>query len=115
VSLPQRKSLPERIRIADDGNYADRYPCVRSGYCCTKAPCPYGEVKSPTDHSCRFLEPGDEIAPGIQTFRCGQFEWIMANVPERDWKISPAFGAGCSSTLFNTARDAIVGVLKTPK
>ena len=89
-------------------DYAKKYPCVQSGYCCTVRPCPYGDVKSATDHSCRFLEEGDEIIPGVRRTKCGKYDWIKANVPERDWKMSPAFGGGCSSTLYNDQRDRII-------
>lgn len=87
-------------------------PCVRSGYCCKVSPCPYGAVKSETDHSCRFLEVEGEIAPGVPIYRCGRYEWIMQNVPEAHWRVSPAFGEGCSSPLFNTDRNRIIAYLK---
>lgn len=92
--------------------YAQRYPCMRSGYCCTVRPCPYGAPKSDTDNACKFLEADGEVAPGILKYRCGQYDWIMANVPERDWQVSPAFGQGCSSPLFNTSRDRIIAATK---
>ena len=94
--------------MLDLAAYAERHPCVRSGYCCNLRPCPYGEVRSQDDPGCRYLEVEGEIAPGVKVHRCGRYDWIMQNVPEADWKVSPAFGAGCSSPLFNTARDAIL-------
>jgi hypothetical protein len=92
--------------------YAKKTPCVRSGYCCKVRPCFYGEVKSPTDHSCKFLEVEREIAPGVPVYRCGKYEWIMANVPEAEWMIHPAFGGGCSSPLFNTDRNQIIRLIR---
>lgn len=65
--------------------------CVRSGYCCKQRPCTFGEwdeVKS----QCAFLE-GD--APG--GYRCGVYDEIKDRPGSRE--ISPAFGAGCSSSL----------------
>lgn len=97
----------------DAEEYALRFPCMRSGYCCKKAPCGYGAVTSPTDNSCRFLEEAGEIAPGVMQYRCGKYQWIMENVPEREWKFSPAFGTGCSSPMFNDNRNAIIATFLT--
>jgi hypothetical protein len=91
--------------------YAKRYPCVRSGFCCKVRPCPYGAVKSLTDSACRYLEVDHEIIPGVPLYRCGQFEWIMKYVPESEWRMSPAFGGGCSSPMFNNDRNRVIEVL----
>jgi tetratricopeptide (TPR) repeat protein len=58
--------------------------CVRSGLCCQRAACAYGEA-------------GDDGT---------RYAWILANV--RDWRAHPAFGAGCSAPLFNPNRAAIL-------
>lgn len=94
--------------MTDADDYAQRFPCMRSGYCCKAAPCLYGEVTSPTNRACKFLEEAGEIAPGVMRYACGKYAWIMKNVPESQWKFSPAFGAGCSSPLFNEARNVII-------
>jgi len=38
-------------------------------------------------------------------YTCGIAEEIMT---KPGWELSPAFGAGCSSTLFNADRDRII-------
>lgn len=83
-------------------------PCVRSGFCCKRAPCGHGEVTSPTNPSCRFLEVEREIQ-GVPLYRCGIYKEITA---KPGWEFSPAFGAGCSSTLFNEDRDRVLHVLR---
>src|SRR3954468_16211516 len=74
--------------------------CVRSGFCCQRAPCAYGAPA--TGSGCRYLE-SDESEAGFTTYRCGRYEWILANVP--DWRSHPAFGAGCNAPLFNPNRE----------
>jgi len=66
-------------------------PCVRSGFCCKQAPCPFGEVTSAKNSACKFL--GGE-KPG-QHF-CQKYDEIIKD--KTSW-ISPAFGAGCGSPL----------------
>ena len=83
-------------------------PCIRSGFCCKSAPCLFGEP-IPGGRACRYLEVERELAPGVPIHRCGRYEWIMANVDGPEYY--PAFGAGCSSTLFNTDRERILAVL----
>ncbi len=78
-------------------------PCLRSGMCCKKRPCPYGEVTSPDNPSCRFLEV--EIAvEGTELYRCGKYEEISK---QPGAEFSPAFGAGCCQPMFNDARNKI--------
>ena len=69
-------------------------PCLRSGLCCKIAPCPFGEGTP-----CRFLGGN---APG--NYSCEKYDEIQKH--PLAW-MSPAFGAGCSSTLFNPDRDAL--------
>jgi tetratricopeptide (TPR) repeat protein len=78
--------------------------CVRSGLCCQRAPCAYGEPAE-DGNGCRYLEIDVQRA-GATTYRCGRYEWIVANVA--DWRTHPAFGAGCSAPLFNPNRDALL-------
>jgi hypothetical protein len=65
--------------------------CLRSGYCCKKAPCPYGKSISDTNLACRY-QGGDK--PG--EYFCKKYNEIILD--ETSW-ISPAFGSGCSSPL----------------
>lgn len=78
--------------------------CVHCGWCCRNGPCPWGEVTSPTDRSCKFLVPGK---PG--RWLCGKYDEIIGQPTA---EISPAFGAGCCATLFNTDRERILMEIK---
>lgn len=73
-------------------DYAKKYPCVQCGYCCKKSPCPYGTWNKEKQR-CEFLTE-DNL--------CSKYEKIKAD--PNSWS-SPAFGAGCSSPLFNTVRE----------
>ena len=85
------------------------YPsCVRSGFCCKQAPCSAGEVTSPTNRACRFLEVERELEPGVPLYRCGKHAEIVA---KPGYKLLPMFGSGCSSDLFNEERDRILRVM----
>jgi len=72
--------------------YAKKYPCVKCGYCCTKRPCAFG-VWDHKNNRCAFLTE-DNL--------CHQYDKIIKH-PDQ-W-MSPAFGAGCSSPMFNTERE----------
>ena len=78
--------------------------CVRSGLCCQRAHCAYGAPRE-DGTGCIYLE-SDETGPGYTTYRCGRYEWIVANV--KDWRTHPAFGGGCNAPLFNPNRAAIL-------
>ena len=84
-------------------------PCVNSGYCCKVRPCPFGESVSDADSSCKFLELIEQPKPLYPRFLCGKYDEILASEGN---EISPAFGAGCCSPLFNVDRDAILKDLK---
>ena len=75
--------------------------CVNCGYCCSVAPCPYGEVTSPRNSACKFLtEPdhhGRRFCEKYDEIRGGRFEIF-----------SPAFGKGCSSSLCNEVRETVI-------
>jgi hypothetical protein len=73
------------------------------------APCGHGEVTSPDDSACKFLEVEREVR-GVPLYRCGKYEEIQKSPFA---KLSPAFGAGCSSTLFNEDRDRVLVALRT--
>jgi len=68
--------------------------CLRCGYCCKVAPCVYGRW-DPYRHQCAYLtqEVGGD-------YSCDLYDEIKG---KEGAEISPAFGAGCSST-FNTDR-----------
>lgn len=75
-------------------------PCLKSGFCCTKAPCEFGEWNEDKS-ACKYLtEPND-----IGQRDCGRFEWIVENAP--NYKLYPAFGAGCCSPIGNMMRNKI--------
>ena len=76
-------------------------PCVKCGYCCSQGPCIYGRVK-PDGTGCVHLTP--------DTF-CAIYDQIVADPNSVS---SPAFGAGCSSSLFNTVREAKIRKDKRP-
>jgi len=64
--------------------------CIRSGYCCQQGVCSYGDWDEGA-HQCKHLI-GD--SPGY--FECGIYDWI---IKQPGAEMSPAFGAGCSSSL----------------
>lgn len=76
-------------------------PCVGSGFCCIKVPCGYGKWNADKS-ACAHLLPPNEIGQRL----CSRYDWIVKNVP--DFQYYPAFGAGCSSAMFNTLRDAVI-------
>lgn len=82
--------------------------CVRSGFCCRRAPCPFGEW-DPEAGQCTSLEQDEEVAPGVFTTKCGKYDEIQRS---GRGEMSPAFGTGCCSSLFNTERDAIIKARK---
>ena len=71
------------------------HECVRCGYCCRKAPCPYG-VWDYQKHRCVFLT-GDN--------QCEKYEEILED-PESF--VAPAFGYGCCMPLCNPVRDRLI-------
>lgn len=108
-------------------------PCVQSGYCCTVRPCPFGVSQATykrtgmafgngldndslshsvigyhkTEQECIYLAPPDDTGR--------RFCLIYKEIREAE-KMSgnpqPMMGSGCSSPLFNTARDLIVEQMK---
>jgi hypothetical protein len=84
-------------------------PCMKSGFCCNKAPCGYGESISETEPGCKFLLPPNDIGQRD----CGRYDWIVANVP--GYEIYPAFGAGCCMPIGNEPRQQIIENIKKMK
>jgi hypothetical protein len=68
--------------------------CVKCGYCCTVGPCLFGKW-NPEKKQCEYLTSGN---------LCGKYDEIMKR-GHHGAEISPAFGAGCSSSMFNDRRD----------
>lgn len=78
--------------------------CVRSGWCCRQGVCPYG-TWDPVEEQCVHLV--GELPGG---FSCGIHDEIMAADP--DQQTSPAFGAGCSSSM-NPHRAVVLRAART--
>lgn len=79
-------------------------PCVRSGFCCRQAVCPFGMWDGEREQ-CIHLQGDHEVAPGVWMMRCDRYEEIVAS---GKGEFSPAFGAGCCSPMFNQDREAII-------
>lgn len=75
--------------------------CVRSGFCCKQAPCPFGEADE--TGACVHLKPDSESTAG--QYLCARYDFIREQ-PGAD--VAPAFGTGCSSPLFNEDRDRVL-------
>lgn len=84
------------------------HACVGSGYCCKQAPCPYGE-RAPVTGWCIHLTPWTDATIDTPRYRCGRYEFIMQQPGS---ELCPAFGAGCSSPLFNKDRSQILVELR---
>ena len=74
-------------------------PCVQSGFCCTQAPCSYG-LALDSGECASLMEPNEN---GQRL--CAQYDHIVASEKGKRW---PMMGGGCSSTLFNSMRDAVI-------
>jgi hypothetical protein len=101
------EDLLELLSAPPDALPVDR-PCVGSGFCCKKVPCPYGS-RDPSTSWCIHLIPweGDDL--GVPRYRCGRYEYIVKQ-PGAEW--IPAFGAGCCAPLFNEDRSRIVKAIR---
>lgn len=72
--------------------------CVRSGFCCKQAPCGFGKWNA-EQTQCEYLG-GEEIGEHF----CKKYEEISKDPTS---EISPAFGAGCCSSLNSDRREVI--------
>lgn len=79
-------------------------PCVGSGFCCKKTPCPYG-APDPVTGGCVHLVSWEDDDLEAPRYRCGRYEFI---VKQQGAEFVPAFGAGCCMPLFNDARDQVL-------
>ncbi len=68
--------------------------CVRSGFCCKQAPCPFGKWDE-EKKQCAYLE-----GSVIGRYACGIYDEILGKPGA---ELCPAFGEGCCSPL-NTDR-----------
>jgi len=81
---------------------AQRQPsCVRCGYCCSKGVCVNGMLIVSTQ-KCAYLKIDDE---DLGTFSCTLRDKIIE--AEKDSK-TPMFDNYCTSSVFNTVRDAVI-------
>lgn len=80
-------------------------PCVKSGFCCTKAPCLYGNWNYDKT-ACKHLLPPNNIGQRD----CGRYAWIKENCV--DWDVYPGFGTGCCMPLFNSLRTLVIENIK---
>lgn len=83
-------------------------PCVKSGFCCTKSPCGFGEWNEDKT-ACAHLQPPNDIGQRD----CGKYQWIMENAPCPE--LYPAFGGGCCMAMFNTMRNKVIENIKQLK
>jgi hypothetical protein len=72
--------------------------CLRSGACCKKAPCGFGQWNE-NQSQCAFLGKDE-----TEQYTCLKYAEISQDPSSI---ISPAFGAGCCMPLGNTERDKI--------
>lgn len=79
-----------------------------SGYCCKQAPCPYGKA-APGARRCVYLVIWEQSDTETPRYRCEKYAEIQKQ--PGSW-VSPAFGAGCTSPLGNTARQQILVELR---
>ena len=75
-------------------------PCVQCGFCCKKTPCGYGKWNA-EKHQCEYLVSLQK-GENYEIFGCEKYSEI---VKDPNSVVSPAFGAGCCMSLFNTDRD----------
>lgn len=84
--------------------------CVGSGFCCKQRPCSFGESISAENLSCKHLKAIENKNGQHQRYTCGIYSEIIG---KPGWEVSPAFGAGCCSSLFNPDRAAIIAELRS--
>ena len=70
----------------------DMNKCIKCGFCCTVSCCPYGTWNA-RQQRCWFLTE-DNL--------CAKYDEIIQDPGQG---FSPAFGSGCSSSLFNPVRE----------
>jgi hypothetical protein len=83
-------------------------PCMRSGLCCKKGPCPYGTWDA-VRKQCVHLLVERTLPNGAEVHACAIHDHILVQPGS---EFAPAFGAGCCMPLFNQDRAAIIEGLK---
>ncbi len=96
----------EELKSLGELNGIQIKPCVKSGFCCSKAPCGYGEWNENKTACMHLTEPNE-----LQQRLCGKYQWIKDNVA--DWHLYPAFGGGCCMPLFNEMRENVIVNIKS--
>lgn len=87
--------------------YVKTHSCVRCGYCCSKCPCSYGKLDD--EGNCAYLMIEDE---DLGTYQC----LIYWEIKEKEKNSKyPMFDCGCSSSLFNDVRNAVIEKCKGMK
>lgn len=76
-------------------------PCMKSGFCCTTAPCEYGEMNEQKT-GCKHLGEANDLGQRD----CQRYDWIVKNVP--NYEFYPGFGTGCCMGMFNKMRDDVI-------
>lgn len=69
------------------------HECVQCGFCCRVGTCAFG-IWDSVKEQCVFLTDDD---------KCDKYDEIIKDPRAVD---NPAFGSGCSSSLFNACREA---------
>ena len=81
--------------------------CLKCGFCCTRGVCGFGRWL-PEEGRCDHL-----VSEGPRKV-CGIYDRIVS-LPRDRWLMNPAFGAGCSSPLFNVERNRILRIISIKK
>jgi hypothetical protein len=81
--------------------------CVGSGLCCKTGNCGWGEWDV-EKKQCKSLEVA-QVVDGVEIHRCGKYAEIVGKPTS---EVSPAFGAGCCMSLFNTNRERVFGLVR---
>ena len=79
--------------------------CVQCGYCCTVRSCGFASY-DPEKGQCSALIEDDV---NLKTYKCGEYEKIITILGH---EVCPAFGAGCSSSMFNDVRNEVIKLRK---
>ena len=79
-------------------------PCVKCGFCCSQGPCGYG-LWNKTLKRCEYLEKPDG---NLQQY-CKIYNEILAFEKDSNMMM---MGCGCSSSMFNDMREAVLVKLK---
>ena len=79
----------------------DKGQCFMSGYCCTQGVCSYG-VWDSYKHQCKHLDKENDMGQ-----RKCLIKKDIEEAEEMSGELYSIFGFGCSSTIFNSAREKV--------